>query len=87
MNIMDLAKKEEALFIQSCPEWGKFEIWQLLFEDPEEGVMEVGIPVLAYEKDGKAALLSSDEIDKYMDYISDTRQDDEEFEPEIIKVV
>lgn len=87
MSIMDLAKKEEALYIQSCPEWNGTEIWQLLFEDPEEGVMEVGLPVLAYEKDGKAALLSSDQIDQYMDYTSETRQDDEEFEPEIIKVV
>ena len=86
MDILELAKKENALYIQSCPAWNGKEVWQLLFDDPDGDSLKIGIPFLAVVDGSNAEPLSDEMAEEYMKYVSETRNEDEEFDPEIIKV-
>lgn len=85
-GIKQLAKKEDAKFIQRCPDWNGNEVWQLLYDDPEGDVQEIGIPILAMEGPNGTKLMSDGEIDKYMEYTSSLPSPEEREESEIEEV-
>ena len=84
MDIMELARQEDALYIQSCPDWDEKEVWQLLFYDPESGPQSVGIPYLAVVESDGARIMSDEEIAEYMKQISG--ESEEPFIGEVLKV-
>lgn len=85
-GIKELAKREGAKFIQRCPDWDDTEVWQLLFEDPDEDTPKIGIPVLAMDDPNGAKLMSDSEFEKYLKYVGSVLTPEGIEEPEIEEI-
>ena len=91
-TVMQFAKDQEAMYIETSPDWNGKKMWLMVFYDPyEEEIPIIGTPQYIEESQGNVRLVFDEEAEKYLHYLSKNYEYDEDdemigFDSKLVKV-